>query len=111
MVIPYLQFVLVMLTVSSFIICYNNYKKYYEYLNGNYKDEFVKLIKKDKVIDAVGEWIRWPVGSAWLMLSVLNMNENYGDNKITTYKKKSLFYFVMTIGLFILSLLFSSLLL
>lgn len=110
MVVPYLQIVLILLTVSSFIIGYTNYKKYYEYLKFNYNVEFVKLIKKDRVIDAVGEWIRWPIGSAWLLLSIFNIKEDYGDNNITNYKKKSLIYFVMTIGLFLLSLLLSSLL-
>lgn len=105
--IPVLQFVLILFTVSSFLLWYSNYKKYYEYIKTKHSTEFIKLIRKDKYIDAVGEWVRWPVGSAWLLLSVFNLKEDYGDNTVSIYKSKLLKYFVLLITLFIIALAFS----
>jgi len=105
--IPILQLVLILLTVSSFLLWYRNYKKYYEYIKTRHNTEFIKLILKDKYIDAVGEWCRWPVGSAWLLLSIFNLSENYGDNEISNYKYRLLKYFILLITLFIISLVFS----
>jgi hypothetical protein len=99
-VIPALVFGLIFLTVFSFILWYSNYRKYYEYLQLNHNKEFIRLIKKDRVIDAVGEWIRWPVGSAWLLLSIFKIDENYGDKKILIFKKRALHFFLIFLILF-----------
>lgn len=107
MIIPYLQFLLILLTILCFVVCYRNYRIYYEYLKSDHMIEFTKLIKKDNFIDAVGEWIRWPAGSAWLLLSILNLEEDYGDITIACFKKKILIYFLIAIGLFVISLLLS----
>lgn len=100
MVIPYLVLGLIFFTVCSFVLWYRNYRKYYEYLKSNHNKEFMRLIKKDRVIDAVGEWIRWPVGSAWLLFSIFKINENYGDKEIIIFKKRALQYFLIFIILF-----------
>jgi len=58
-------------------------------------------VKQDKFIDAFGEWIRWPSGSAWLLFSIFNLTETYGDNKIRRYKQRALIYFALFVGLFL----------
>jgi len=103
-------FILIFLLASamcSFTVFYITYRRYYKYLKTSHHDKWWQLMSKDPIVDAVGEWIRWPSGSVYLLLSVFRISESYNDIKIGRYKKTSLISFLIFITFFI-SLLFVS---
>lgn len=57
-----------------------------------HKNEWWALMKRDQTIDAAGEWVRWPVGSIYLFVSVFNKKVIYNDKKIEFYKKKVILF-------------------
>jgi hypothetical protein len=73
-------------------------------MNSAHKEEWWSLMKKDPVVDTVGEWIRWPSGSAYFLLSIFRMSETYNDENIARYKKRAVFFFIALLMSFILIL-------
>lgn len=93
--------------MSSFMVFYITYRRYYKYLKSSHHDKWWQLMSKDPIVDAAGEWIRWPAGSVYVLLSVFKMSETYNDIKIEIYKKTSVVSFVVFMTFFIF-LLFES---
>lgn len=61
-------------------------------------------MSKDPMVEGAGEWIRWPLGSVYLINSVFRLGTDYNDKQVGIYKKKTVFYFVLFVGSFILLL-------
>ena len=92
---------LMVLTVPVFVLWHRNYRAYVEYLKTHHPAELDRLIRKDVFVDQLGPWIRWPVGLAWLMLSLWHSQETLGDSRVKGYKKRSGRYSVLRVGLFL----------
>jgi hypothetical protein len=107
MVILCLQVGIIALTIFCFFKFYYNYKKYYEYLKNNHNHEFFILVKRDSVLDVAGEWVRWPIGSIWLIFSIFQVKQYYNDFFILELKRKSMIFLILTFFFFILSIFFS----
>ena len=101
MVVLYGEITLMVLTVVSFVLWYRSHREYQDYLKRQHPAEHERLTKQDRVLDAFGDWIRWPVGSAWLLFSIFKMRDTYGDNNIRRIKQRALVYFMCFVGLFI----------
>jgi len=95
---------------SGFAVFYITYRRYYKYLKKTHHDKWWQLMSKDPMVDAVGEWVRWPGGSIYLFFSVFKISETLNDEKIGRYKKTSTVAFVFFFVFFIL-LLFVSMIL
>jgi hypothetical protein len=48
------------------------YRAYYLTLKRKYPGRFTSLMTKDPLVDAYGEWIRWPVGSVYLFIDAFS---------------------------------------
>jgi hypothetical protein len=103
-VVLYVDLGLLFLTVVALLLWYKTHRHYHEYLRRHWPGERERLVKRDSVADAFGEWIRWPVGSAWLFFSIFNLGETYGDNTIRRYKQRAMIYFTLFVGLFVAAL-------
>ncbi len=101
MAIYYVPFGLIVLTVLVFALWYRNYRAYVEYLKAHHPAEPSRLIRKDALVDQVGPWTRWPVGSAGPLLSLWASQETYGDRRVKDYKRRSWRYSVLLVGLFL----------
>jgi hypothetical protein len=99
-VVLYGEITLMVLTVVSFVWWYRNHREYQEYLRRHHPVEHERLTRQDRVIDAFGNWIRWPIGSAWLLFSIFNMRDTYGDNNVRRFKQRAAVYFLLFVGLF-----------
>jgi hypothetical protein len=88
--------------ILRFLHFYNAYQRH---LRENHLDEYKRLVLKDKLIEAAGAWIRWPVGSAYPIFAVFNIKQYYGDHHLFSLQKKVLIWFVICVVGFILSLL------
>lgn len=91
--------------ILRFLHFYNAYQRH---LRENHPDEYKRLVLKDKLIEAAGEWIRWPVGSAYPIFAVFNIKQYYGDHHLFSLQKKALIWLVICVAGFILSLLLFS---
>lgn len=96
--------------VCSFILFNIYYRKYYSHMKKDHYNEWIELMNKDPIVEASGEWTRWPFGSIYLIKSVFKMNEFYNDDTIKIYKNKFVFYFKIFTISFVL-LMFSAALL
>lgn len=96
----FLATVLLMILLSllaSFIY----YRKYYLRMKTAHAAEWTALMNRDPAVAFLGEWIRWPFGSTYL-LATLFAPDDYGDVRLRTLKKRAL----VAMGLFLYSLLF-----
>jgi|SRR5208337_81384 len=98
----YGMLLVMLLAICSFLLFGIYHRKYYAYMKAVHNAEWWRLLRRDPVIDTVGEWIRWPVGSVYLLLSIFNLTETYNDKKVAQYKKKAVFFFVAFIMSFVL---------
>jgi hypothetical protein len=63
-------------------------------MKNNYHNEWLELMNKDPFIEATGEWIRWPSGSIYLILSILKKGK-IGDDELNKYKLKACKAFII----------------
>jgi hypothetical protein len=78
---------------------------YHRHLRKRHPEEYKKLELQDKLVEATGGWIRWPVGSIGPILALFNIKEHYGDRDLFHLQKKALIWFIICVVGFILSLL------
>ena len=71
-----------------------SYRKYFYRMKTVHLPEWEKLMKRDPLIEAAGEWVRWPVGSIYLYTSIFDRSESYGDDEIRRYKQGAVKYSV-----------------
>ena len=57
------------------VLFFISYRKYCRHFKLNHYDKYKELMNKDPVVDAVGEWIRWPVGSVYLLMSLFSTTD------------------------------------
>ena len=91
--------------ILGFLHFYNAYQRH---LKEDHPDEYRRLALKDKLVEAFGEWIRWPVGSAGPILAIFNIKQCYGDQRLFSLQRKALMWLVICVAGFILSLLLLS---
>jgi len=87
-----------------FVLWHGNHRRYQDYLRHHHPAVHERLVKQDRLIESFGEWIRWPVGSAWLLLSIFKTSEIYGDTNVGRYKQRAVVYFVLFLGAFAVTL-------
>ena len=85
----------------SLLLFYISYIRYRDYMKKNHHDEWEKLTNRDPLINACGEWIRWPVGSIYFLLSVFDLSRHYDDLKLNVLKQRTYYLFII----FIISIL------
>jgi hypothetical protein len=88
--------------ILRFLHFYNAYQRH---LKDNHPDEYKKLILEDKLVETVGEWIRWPIGSAGPILAIFNIQKYYGDHDLFSLQRKALIWLVIFLLGLILSLI------
>ncbi len=88
--------------ILRFLHFFNAYQRH---LKNEHPDEYKRLVLKDKLIETYGEWIRWPVGSAYPIFAVFNIRQNFGDYHLCSLQKKALIWLVICVVDFLLSLL------
>lgn len=87
------------------------YRKYYSQMKSYHREKWLELMNRDPAIETAGEWIRWPVGSVYLLLSVFKKKEeSYNDVKLDQYKRITVISFTIFIVSFIILLIISALL-
>lgn len=65
-----------------------SYRRYYKRMKELHRDEWLRLMNKDRVVADFGAWTRWPIGSSYLMLSVMKRHISYGDDEISALKQR-----------------------
>ena len=108
MFIPLLILLTLGLFIVSLVLFFSFYRKYYKHMKSKHIEHWKNLMNKDPVVELAGEWIRWPVGSIYLLLSIFNLSESYSDEKVRYYKKYATFFFTTSIILFLLNILMIS---
>lgn len=103
-------FILALSIVTSFAVLNTYYRRFYKRMKTAHKDEFQKLINKDRFIEDLGEWVRWPFGSVYLISSVFKINTDYNDEILGNYKRKVFFAAIFFCISFVLLLLTAALL-
>jgi len=101
---PVILFVIVLFLAISFAFWGIYYRRYYSYMKNKYHNEWIKLMNKDPLIEAIGEWIRWPGGSVYLLLSIFS-KEKRGDDTLAAYKSRAQMAFAVFGIAFILLLI------
>jgi hypothetical protein len=81
------------------------YREYLNYMKTYHDCSLTKIRQKDQLVDTVGKWIAWPVGSPYPLLSLFNVRDTYNDEKVLVYKKRALMFLSLTLFFFIFSLL------
>jgi hypothetical protein len=91
--------------ILRFLHFYNAYQRH---LREDHPDEYKRLVLKDKLVETMGEWIRWPVGSAGPILAIFNINQYYNDQLLCSIQRKALIWLLICVAGLILSLLLFS---
>ena len=104
MIAPIVELFFIVSCVFCFVSWYKNYKSYYEYMRSNHRATFLRIINKDPLVRDIGDWIRWPVGSGYIILSSFNLGEDHGDNTIKSYKNMSVTYIILLVFFFVIAL-------
>ena len=63
------------------------YRRYYNRLRTKHSEEFTRLNQRDRIMADAGDWIRWPVGSAWVILSAFDWRSSLADDELARSKK------------------------
>jgi len=92
------------LTILSLFCFLRNFRAALNHLKTKHPKEFKEIKNKDSLIDAAGSWIRWPVGSAYSLFSVLNPKENFSDKELIQKKRRAMIYFCIFILGFIVTI-------
>ncbi len=99
-----------LLVVFSLLIFISSYRKYYNFMKTAHNDKWWELMKRDPLVDAAGEWVRWPIGSIYLLTSIFNKKETYNDKIIETHKNKAtlaiLTFGISLIAFFVIAVVF-----
>jgi hypothetical protein len=95
--------------MGSFLLFNRYYRKYYRHMKENHENEWWNLMKKDSLIETAGEWIRWPLGSTYLIASVFKLSETYNDQQVEHFKKKARLSFFIFILSFVMVILIAAL--
>lgn len=104
-------FILLLGLVGYSFVAFNiYYRKYYKYMKQFHQDKWWELMSKDPMVENAGEWIRWPLGSVYLINSVFKLREDYNDEQVLIYKKRVVSFFASFIVAFILLLITAALL-
>ena len=96
---------LLCINLVSIIRFLNFYNCYQRHLKEKHPEEYKKLVNKDKIVETVGAWTRWPIGSAGPILAIFKTSEFYGDKDLFNYQRKALNWLLIFLAAFILSLL------
>ncbi|KAF0145013.1 MAG: hypothetical protein FD156_1340 [Nitrospirae bacterium] len=105
-----IMLLIMLILLCSFLFFYGYYRKYYKYMKTAHKEEWWSLMKRDPLVDGAGEWVRWPVGSIYLIISIFKTTETYNDKKVEYYKKKATQFFISFVISFICFLIIAALL-
>lgn len=105
-----IMLLIMLMLLCSFLFFYGYYRKYYKYMKTAHKEEWWNLMKRDPLVEGAGEWVRWPVGSIYLIISILKTTETYNDKKVEYYKKKAAQFFISLAISFICFLIIAALL-
>lgn len=105
----YSMLVIMSLIATSLLLFILFYGKYSRHMKYSHKDKWTELMNRDPAIEAVGEWIRWPIGSIYFLLSIFQ-KEDYDDARIRQYKKIAVISFASFIVSFILFSIIAALL-
>ncbi len=94
-----------LVSILRFIRFYNSYQ---EHLKKYHPDEYKELVYKDSIVRELGEWTRWPVGSAGPIIAIFNVKQFFGDRALQHYQKRaiiwlSVFFVSFAITLFVLA--------
>jgi hypothetical protein len=100
-----LSITLIALTLFSIWRYLHFFNSYQQRLKEYHQDEYKKLIFKDKLVETVGEWIRWPYGSGGPARAIFNMKEYYGDKDLLQYQRKALIWLSIFLISFFLALM------
>lgn len=92
----------------SAAVLHISYRKYYKRMKSHHPNEWRKLMNQDPMIEAAGEWIRWPLGSIHIIKTVFSRAEYYDDNMIMVYKKRSIASFAIFLASFVLFLVIAA---
>lgn len=68
-----------------------NYSLYTSYLKKNHFDKWKELYSKDPFLPDGGPELRWLREPVAPLVSIFNLKEDYGDPRITIYKKRAKF--------------------
>jgi hypothetical protein len=85
------------------LLAARTYRKYYKRMKEQHTDEWRRLMNKDEVVAGFGEWTRWPIGSSYFMMSILQRREDLGDGQISALKRR-FFFAILGSVLFFLTL-------
>jgi hypothetical protein len=77
------------------------YHKYYVHMKATHTSKWSELMNRDPAIAFLGEWIRWPFGSTYLLATFFKADD-FGDVKLRTYRQRAL----VAIGLLLCSFCF-----
>jgi hypothetical protein len=99
-----LSAVLIMITFVAILRFLNFYNSYQRHLKEKHPDEYKRLVFKDKIVEMVGEWFRWPIGSAGPILAIFNTREYCGDKDLFKYQRKALIWLSIFLVALILTL-------
>lgn len=105
-----ISFILILVVLASFAAFTIYYRKYYIHMKAFHRDEWWKLMAKDRIVELAGEWERWPLGSSYFFSSVFKLGETYQDDKVKNYKRKTVNSFFLFIISFLLLLITAMLL-
>lgn len=84
----YLFGLTLLLNVVSLLTSFVYYRKYYVRMKTEHASEWLDLMNRDEAIAFLGEWIRWPFGSIYLIQSFVRPTPDFGDAQLRVFKRR-----------------------
>lgn len=86
-----------LIVLFNIIMFHIFYRKYYSYMKKNHHSDWRCMMSKDLIVENVGDWTRWPLGSWYLFVSILKTNEPYDDVFTKRYKRFSVLFLFLSL--------------